>query len=193
MCKGNHRIWDCRVFKEKSPTHRAKVVAEVAKLLFLCLKEKHLFRKCPKPRKCRKYGCNSSHNTPLHGAERVYPLKSSTTNNSNSNAGASLSKPFNVQELSKSTTLSSVSNVKGLLQATELQLTSSSGKDTTALVLCDTACIKSWMSNSPAIRLGLHGTALKLTYKGINTKEVVDTRLIELTVTPRVNQAFEPF
>ena len=76
---------------------------------------------------------------------------------------------------------------------TELQLKSSSGKDTTALVLCDTACSNSWVSNDLANRLGLNGTALKLTVKGINTEEVVDTYLVELIVTPRNNQAFEPF
>ena len=153
-----------------------------------------MVRQCPNPRKCRKDGCNSSHNTLLHGAERVYPSKSpSNNNNSNSNAGANQSKLPSVQSSSKTTTLSSVSNVKGLLQVTELQLMSSSGKDTTALVLCDTACSNSWVSNDLAKRLGLHGTALKLTVKGINTEEVVDTKLVELIVTPRDNQAFEPF
>ena len=161
VCKGNHRIWECRVFKEKSPTQRAKVVVE-AKLCFSCLREKHMFRQCPNPRKCRKDGCNSSHNTLLHGAERVYPSKSpsnNNNNNSNSNASANQSKLPSVQSSSKTTTLSSVSNVKGLLQVTELQLKSSSGKDTTALVLCDTACSNSWVSNDLANRLGLHGTA----------------------------------
>ena len=76
---------------------------------------------------------------------------------------------------------------------TSLQLTSSSGKDTTALILCDTACSNSWVSHDLAIRLGLHVTALKLTVKGINTEEVVDIKLVELNVTPRDNQAFEPF
>ena len=76
---------------------------------------------------------------------------------------------------------------------TELQLTSSSGKDTTALVLCDTACSNSWVSNDLANRLGLHGTRLKIKVKGINTEKVVDTKLVELIVTPRDNQAFEPF
>ena len=57
VCKGNHRIWKCRVFKEKSPTQRAKVVAEL-KLCFSCLREKHMFRQCSNPRKCRKDGCN---------------------------------------------------------------------------------------------------------------------------------------
>ena len=175
VCKGNHRIWECRLFKEKSPTQRAKVVAE-AKLCFSCLKEKHMFRQCPNPRKCRKDGCSSSHNTLLHGAERVYPSKSpSNNNNNNSTIGANQSKLPGVQSSSKTTTLSSVSNVKGLLQVTELQLKSSCGKDTTSLVLCDTACSNSWVSNDLANRLGLHGTELKLTVKGINTEEAVDT------------------
>ena len=190
--KGNQRIWDCRVFKEKSLTQRAKVVAE-AKLCFSCLREKHMFRQCPNPRKCRKDGCNSSHNTFLHGAEKAYPSKSHSSNKSNSNAGANQSKFSSVHSTSKITTLSSVSIVKGLLQVTEIQLTISSGKDTTALVLCDTACNNSWVSNDLANRLGWHGTAMKLTVKGINTEEVADTKLVELIVTLRNNQAFEQF
>ena len=133
MCKGNHRIWECRVFKEKSPTQRAKVVAE-AKLCFSCLREKHIFRQCPNHRKCRKDGYNRSHIIFLHGLERVYPSKSAFNINSDSNAGANQNIISGVQSSYKTTTLSSVSNVKGLLQVTELQLTSSSGKDTTALV-----------------------------------------------------------
>ena len=80
-----------------------------------------------------------------------------------------------------------MSNVKGLIQVTELKLTSSSGKDTTALALCDTASSIFWVSNDLANSLGLHGTTAKPTVKGINTEEVVDTKLVELNVTPRVN------
>ena len=168
MYKGNHFIWEFRVFTEKSPTQRAKVVAE-AKLSFSRLRATHMIRQCPNPRKCRKNGCNSSHNTLLYGAERVNSSKSPSTNNSNSNAGANQSKLSIVQSSSQTTTLSSVSNVKSLLQMTELQLKSSSGNDTTALVLCGTACINSWVSNDLANRLGLHGTGLIITVKGINS------------------------
>ena len=99
-----------------------------------------MFRQCLNPSKCRKDGCNSSHKTLLNEAERVYLSKFPSNNNSNSNAGANQSKLSSVQSSSKTTTLSSVSNEKSLLQVTEVQLTSSSGKDTTVLVLCDTAC-----------------------------------------------------
>ena len=59
--------------------------------------------------------------------------------------------------------------------------------------MCDTACSNSRLASSLADRLGLHGKALKLTVKGINTEEVVDTRVVEVTVKPREHQDFEPF
>ena len=49
------------------------------------------------------------------------------------------------------------------------------------------------MSNSLAARLGLQGTALKLTIKGINTEELIDTKVVQLTVTPHEDQDFEAF
>ena len=84
-------------------------------------------------------------------------------------------------------------DVKGLLQVRELKITNSSGTSTTALVLCDTACSNSWVSDSLAARLGLQGTALKLTFKGINTEEIIDTKMVRLTVTPHEDEDFEAF
>ena len=194
VCKISHRLWECRVFKKNTPTQIAKVVAE-AKLCFSCLREKHMFRHFKSPRKCRKDGCNSSHNTLLHGAENVFPAEPSTNNNINnskSNAGTS-SPPTGQQQPSKTTTLSSVTDAKGLLQVTGLKLTNSSITNTTALVLCDTACSNSWVSDSLADRLGLPGTALKLTIRAINADELIDTKVVHLTVTPHKDQDFEAF
>ena len=86
-----------------------------------------------------------------------------------------------------------MTDVKGLLQFTELKLTNSSGNSTTALVLCDTACSNFWVSDSLADRIGLQGTALKLTVKGINTDELIDTKVVQLTVTPYKDQDFGAF
>ena len=193
VCKGSHRLWECRVF-ENTPTQRAKVVAE-AKLRFFCLRDKHIFRQCSSPRKCRKDGCNSTDNTLLHGAERVFPAKPSTNNNTNtSKSNAGTSRPsLGQQQPSKTTTLSSVMDVKSLLRVTELKLTNSSVTSTTALVLCDTACSNSWVSDSLAARLGLQGTALKFNIKGINTEEIINTKVVQLTVTPHKDQDFEAF
>ena len=47
------------------------------------------------------------------------------------------------------------------------------------------------MAGSLADRLDLHRKALKLIVKGINTEELADTRVVEVTVKPRVHQDFE--
>ena len=86
-----------------------------------------------------------------------------------------------------------MTDVKDLLQVTELKLTNSSGTSFAAMVLCDTACSNSWVSDSLAARLGLQGTALKLTVKGINTEELIDTEVVQLTVTPHKDHDFEAF
>ena len=138
------RLWECRVFKEKPPTQRAKLVGDI-KLCFSCLRDKHTFCQCPQPSKCRAEGCNSSHNTLLHGADRVFPTKQSTNSNTTQPSGnTGQSKATTSQQpTNKTTTMSSVTDFNGLLQVTELHLVNSSGVDTKALVLCDTACSKS--------------------------------------------------
>ena len=139
-------------------------------------------------------GCNSSHNTLLHGAEKVFPAKPSNNNINNLKSTAGTSRPTTgEQQPSKMTTLSSVTDVKGLLQVTELKRTNSSCTSTGALVLCDTAYSNSWVADSLAARRGLQGTELKLTVKGINTEELIDTKVVQLTVTPHKDQDSEAF
>ena len=89
--------------------------------------------------------------------------------------------------------MSSVTDVKGLLQVTELPLVISSSLDTKSIVLCDTVCSNSWVAGSLADRLGFRDKALKLTVKDIKTEEVIDTRVVEFTVKTREHQNFELF
>ena len=88
----------------------------------------------------------------------------------------------------KTTTLSSGTGVRGLLQMIEMQLVNLSGLDTKSLVFCDTACSNSWVAGSLADGLVRHVEALKLAVKGLNTKKVVDNMVVEMTVKKR-----EPF
>ena len=87
----------------------------------------------------------------------------------------------------------SITDVKGLPQVTELKLTSSSGTSTTALVLCDTSCSNYWVSDSLQARPGFQGTELKINVKGISTEELIDTEVLQLTVTPHKDHDFEAF
>ena len=131
----------------------------------------------------------------MHGADRIFPAKQSTNPNtiqSFGNTGQSKATTSH-QPSDKTTTMSSVTDFKGLLQVSELQSVNLSGLDIKALVLCDTACSNSWVAGILADKLDLHGKTLKLTVKGINTEELVDTRVGEVTVKPREHQDFETF
>ena len=140
---------------KKTPTQRAKIIAE-HKLCFSCLNDEHSFRKCPMPRKCTKEGCTSSHNTLLHGAERIFPSQpkpveqtQSLTKSSVPTSEPSTQKPQDNNSSLNSVTLASKSDVKGLLQIVKVNL-SSSYDSHTAWALCDSACSHSWMTRKLA-------------------------------------------
>ena len=154
-----------------------------------------MFSQCKSPRNRRKDGCSSSQKTLLHGAERVFPAEPSINDNiKNLKSNAGISRPATGQQQpSKTTTLSSVTDVKGLFQVTELKLTNSFVTNTTALILWSSACSYSWVSDILAGRLVLQGIAVSLTVKGTNTEEFIDTNVFQLTVTPHKDQDFEAF
>ena len=181
VCKDNHPLWRCRVFLDKTPSDRAKIVAE-NKLCFSCLKGNHSFRQCPQPRKCNKDGCNSSHNTLLHGAERVFRPKTTPKSSSNQATGSRNLKTT-VNKAGESSGVCSVTDVKGLLQITEVEVHTST-TSAKVLALCDSACSHSWISEDLATKLNVKGLPTKLTVHGINSQQVVDTQIVELKLTP---------
>ena len=199
LCKSQHRIWRCQTSKEKTPTQRAKIAAE-NKLCFSCLNGKHSFRTCPNQRKCNHEGCRSTHNILLHGAERIF-----TASGQNKSADASQPK---VNSTKTSTTavdnasthgtsstsgLTSITDVKGLLQVLEVDLEGQSQKCARALVLCDTACSHSWISSELAKRLHLRATPFNLTVNGINTQETISTEAVQVKVAPIGENTCSPF
>ena len=117
VCKGNHWPCESRVFKEKTPTQRAKLVAD-NKHCFSCLRDKHRLRQCPQPRKCRAGGCNRSHNTQMHEADRVFPIEQSTNPNTiqpSCNTGQSKA-TTSQQPSNKTPTMSCVTDDRGFFR-----------------------------------------------------------------------------
>ena len=183
-CKEKNPLWHCRVFREKTPTQRTKLVAE-HKLCFSCLSGQHLFRKCPQPRKCTKDGCTSTHNTLLHGADRIFPPKN-VTNNSRTKAETSANSVTVAEtetQTEASSGMASVSNVKGLLQITEVEL-QSNNNTAKVLVLCDPACSHSWISEKVANKLNVRGPRIRLSVHGINSHQSVETQMVEVKLRP---------
>ena len=182
VCKDKHPLWRCQVFRKKTPTERAKVVAE-NKLCFSCFNGQHAFCNCPQPRKCTKDGCGSTHNTLLHGAEKIFPIKYESGKAGNGEA-TTCSVTTAIQKKDEVTScLPSISDVKGSLQITEVEVQTSE-KSAKVLVLCDSACSHSWISSELANKLDVRDTPTKLTVRGINSNKVVDTQMVELKLTP---------
>ena len=151
VCKDKHPLWRCQVFRKKTPTERAKVVAE-NELCFSCFNGQHSFRNCPQPRKCTKDGCGSTHNTLLHGAEKIFPRKSESGKAGNGEA-TTCSVTTAIQKKDEVTScLPSISDLKGFLQITEVELQTSENS-AKVLVLCDSACSHSWISSELADKL----------------------------------------
>ena len=73
--------------------------------------------------------------------------------------------------------------MKGLLQITEVEVHTGTNS-TKVLVLCESPCSHSWVSENLATKLNLKGLPTKLTVHGINSQQVVDTEIVELKLTP---------
>ncbi|XP_075256623.1 uncharacterized protein LOC142349095 [Convolutriloba macropyga] len=162
-CKANHPLWRCPKFTRENPTQRTRIVAE-NRLCFSFLKGSHQFRNCPNPRKGNHSGCTSSHNSLLHGADRIFPRnnlkKGSKANNAPTTQSSSSVTVGGKNELptqNSSSSIPSVSDVKGLLQVKQVELISPTDEKTKFFALCDPACSHSWISNAAAERLELKG------------------------------------
>ena len=181
-CKEKHPLWRCPAFRKKTPTERAKLVAD-SKLCFSCFNANHSFRQCPQPRKCTMEGCGSSHNTLLHGADRIFPKKPETGNQQSRGTSSCIGTTENYEQVNESSGLPSVSDFKGLLQVTEVEL-HSPASSVRVLALCDSACSHSWITTNLAKRLKVQGEQTKLTVHGINSHQTLNTQMVELKLTP---------
>ena len=97
------------------------------------------------------------------------------------------------EQADESSCLPSVTDVKGLLQITEVELLSNENSEK-MLALCDSAYIHSWISARLARKLKVRGVPTKLTLHGINSHQVVETQMVELKLTPiHSGGSFSPF
>ncbi len=65
LCHDNHRLWHCKVFREKSPRERLELV-KTNNLCENCLLNNHSTAQCKKPSVCSVPGCGEKHTKFLH-------------------------------------------------------------------------------------------------------------------------------
>lgn len=68
QCKGNHRLWDCKQFKDLPPKDRMRLARNKG-LCFNCLRRGHMIGACSSKRTCSVGGCTRKHNKLLHMTE----------------------------------------------------------------------------------------------------------------------------
>ncbi len=66
-----HRLRDCRKFKDLPVEKRAKIVKD-SNLCLHCLGSGHIGKDCTKPERCSKPECDGTHHSLLHGAPRLF-------------------------------------------------------------------------------------------------------------------------
>ena len=177
VCKGQHALWNCAVFKEKNATERAKHVAEQI-LCFASLQSNHSFRNCSKARKCPKPDCESTHNVLLHGAEKNFPPKDIKGN-------------ANAKHVSTNAAVGDIhsqESTKGLLPVASLAV-SAVATITNALALCDSASTHSWVSADLVKRLHLVGTPINLTINRFNSTSLMKTLQVSFQVSAETNNS----
>ena len=121
--------------------------------------------------------------TTLCYMEKIFPRKSESEKERNGETTTCSVTTATQKEDEVTSCFPSVSDVKGLLQITEVELQTSE-KSERVLVLCDSACSHSWISFELARKLDVRGSPTKLTVHGINSNKVVDTVMVELKLTP---------
>ena len=136
----------------------------------------------------------------LYGAERVFPASGEKKSTAGSQPKVNSTKTSttavddaSTQGTSSTSQLTSITDVRGLLQVLEVDLEGHSQKCTRALVFCDTACSHSWISSELAKPLHLRGTPFKVTVNGINTQETINTEAVQVKVTPIEENTCSPF
>ena len=64
-CKEQHRIWQCKVFKQKDVSERWNIAKRI-QFCYRCLVEGHHRKSCPRTGQCGKNGCHKVHHRLLH-------------------------------------------------------------------------------------------------------------------------------
>ena len=179
VCKSQHVLWNCAVFKEKKATQRAKHVPE-QKLCFACL---HSFRNFSRARRCPKPDCESTHNVLLHGDEKNFPPKDTKSSPASGNA-----KIKHVSTNAAVGDIHSQESTKGLLPVATLAV-SSDATITNALALCHSASTPSWVSADLVKRLHLVGTLVNLTINCFISTSLMKTHQVSFQVSAETSKS----
>ena len=175
-CRGKHPLWKCDEIKAKTPTQHAKLAVDNI-FCFRCVNGVHRASECDKDIQFTSPDCRNprQHNTLLHGASRIFPLRQKKCSSPKSNNAASAT----VSSGSKSTCSYAAkdNDTRGLIPVVLVNVSSRS-RSADVLALGDTGSVNSWVSDRLAKTQSLTGPPAKVALSGIlSNQEVLNERV----------------
>lgn len=181
LCKGPHKLSNCKKFGGLSPRQRYSAVKD-HNLCLNCFSQKHRSRGCPLSISCQR--CGGRHHTLLHfeSEETEKGSSSSQTDSGSSRA----TDPRQTTTLSAVTPVRSVVSPVVLLSTAQLHIIDCKGTPHVARALLDTASQASFISEHCCQRLGLVRKKTHLPIQGLSNATVnVAKSYSSVVVTPR--------
>ncbi|XP_045028397.1 uncharacterized protein LOC123471281 [Daphnia magna] len=175
-CGGAHRLVSFPELQRKSPSERALVAKEKG-VYFNCLGGKHRSADCRSKPACESTGCRARHHSLLHGAERVFPEKSTPRQFPSSVGGQECFQ--GPQTLAIAPRLTS----DVLLAVVPVRLRAGC-RTLDVFALLDTGSQATLLREDAANALGLTGQPRKIRFGTFHGKDpVVETRLVGFSVS----------
>ncbi|XP_045023060.1 uncharacterized protein LOC123467054 [Daphnia magna] len=174
-CGGAHRLVSFPELQRKSPSERALVAKEKG-VYFNCLGGKHRSADCRSKPACESTGCRARHHSLLHGAERVFPEKSTPRQFPSSVGGQECFQ--GPQTLAIAPRLTS----DVLLAVVPVRLRAGC-RTLDVFALLDTGSQATLLREDAANALGLTGQPRKIRFGTFHGKDpVVETRLVGFSI-----------
>ncbi|XP_063968669.1 uncharacterized protein LOC135157358 [Lytechinus pictus] len=169
-CKGDHKLWDCKQFKDMMPKDRLRLARKKG-LCFNCLRPGHMTGACKSKMTCSVEGCSRKHNKLLHTSEPAGDQNSEGDAQNNS---------VEVEASCNSTG----AGRRSVLPIVPVRVRAEGGKQVLkTYALLDSGSTSTFCLTSLVRRLGVKGVKEKLLLTTLERKEsIVHTEAVSLVV-----------
>lgn len=172
MCHQPHRLYQCEMFKSKSPEERNDFVKQ-HKICFNCISSSlHNSRKCRSLTRCKVQGCGKAHHTLLHFIEPKEKVNQGTVNQNIELNQNSVPDVGTLCSTSTSSTCAAIDSCEVLLQVIPVKVISNAGCQITTYGLVDSGSDITMIDPSLVKLLNIKGAPSKLSLTTVNNADV---------------------
>ena len=184
VCGGNHGVWRCENFKQKT-LHQRWDLAKEKKLCFRCLSDNHRGIDCPRSRPCGINKCTKSHNRLLHQTTHKTQESKNKSKECENAAPEETDTQLKLTEHSLTTTLTSErSDIHSYLALRTVPVILKNGnKELVVNALLDDASTRTYVNSDVVAELGVQGISETISVSVLNGRtETFPTTTVELNL-----------